>query len=496
MQVHRRQFVIGPRPITLVPGWMTTPLPHGGYLSHCPDLPVASTIDAHDNVWYLLGLAIQTDATQGDPITALSTATPATVHTVSQSWAGRWILIGAGTLTMDAGGLLGCFYGRKETKHGTTELWVSSSAAVLAEVLAVEPTPVRAIYHAVGIDWYPPPHARLRSLRRLLPSQVLVLTTGELRARRLLPHHAHPVPYDQVLDTLQQYLVTALRQAATLATTLWLPLTAGYDSRLLLAAATYAGIPVRTYTHVHPAIRAADQTIPPQLAAAVGVRHALYCGGAFNKARVAAYDRHTGGQCVDRDRYYLAHEYFTWCQKGDLILGGGCFEIGRCLLWDSFPTPGLQVHPPSAETIVREYQHGFNPSWIKRIDPSLVQALDAWIAWTQQTAHDELDWRDRFYLEQRMGGWLSAIEQSLDVLAAVRVQVANSQVYFAQVLQIAPEQRRRSQHHCDLINRMAPELGRFPFNPPPPVHQRIRRKLQLGTEYVRSRMAVLTSQWC
>src|SRR5215216_6604145 len=58
MYLHRRQFVLGPRSFSPVPDWITTYVPHAGYLHHCPELSVASAEDADGQVWYLLGLAI------------------------------------------------------------------------------------------------------------------------------------------------------------------------------------------------------------------------------------------------------------------------------------------------------------------------------------------------------------------------------------------------------------------------------------------------------
>ena len=74
-------------------------------------------------------------------------------------------------------------------------------------------------------------------------------------------------------------------------------------------------------------------------------------------------------------------------------------------------------------------------------------------------------------MEQRHGGWLSSIEQSLDLIDADRFHAGNSHYFYALVLQI-PEQirlsKQSSQQH-ELIRRMAPELHKYPINPPDPV---------------------------
>ena len=40
--VHRRQFVVGPRPVMAECGWRHVSLSDGLHLSHCPSLPRAS----------------------------------------------------------------------------------------------------------------------------------------------------------------------------------------------------------------------------------------------------------------------------------------------------------------------------------------------------------------------------------------------------------------------------------------------------------------------
>ena len=88
-----------------------------------------------------------------------------------------------------------------------------------------------------------------------------------------------------------------------------------------------------------------------------------------------------------------------------------------------------------------------------------------WVEWAATTSYTGLDWRDRLYLEQRIAGWVSSIEQALDLTSYERLYIANCHTYLATVLTLPESARRDGQHHTDLIGRMAPELLRFPFNP-------------------------------
>ena len=107
--------MLGPSPLDFSPGCLTRHIAGVGYLSHCPELRVASVKNVEGKIWYLLGTAVQTDTRRSGPIDELTQATASTVDDIYQSWAGRWVLIGDGRLYLDASGLLGCFYGFKET---------------------------------------------------------------------------------------------------------------------------------------------------------------------------------------------------------------------------------------------------------------------------------------------------------------------------------------------------------------------------------------------
>ncbi len=94
-----------------------------------------------------------------------------------------------------------------------------------------------------------------------------------------------------------------------------------------------------------------------------------------------------------------------------------------------------------------------------------IAGIAEWVEWMARTEPTALDWRDRLYLEQRIAGWLSSTEHALDLTSYERPYIANSHLYMATVLTLPESIRRSSQHHVDLIRRMAPQLLRFPFNP-------------------------------
>lgn len=77
---------------------------------------------------------------------------------------------------------------------------------------------------------------------------------------------------------LKQSLITELRRLPTAGSIPWLGLTAGFDSRLMLAIAHCAGIAVRPFTRVAGRMSVADRLLPPKLARELGFEHVFVRG--------------------------------------------------------------------------------------------------------------------------------------------------------------------------------------------------------------------------
>jgi len=376
------------------------------------------------------------------------------------------MLIGNGEVHLDASGFIGCWYltGVNPTQSRTP--WVSSSPALLAELAGeqVGTRDPRQLSYRIGVEWFPPPRARYAAVRRLLLSQVLRLADGTVRERRLFPHTDPTISYENVLEKLETGLVTFLRRMPRAGRSAWLTLTAGYDSRVLLAAVVKSGIQVRTFTQDYRSvpvaneekfrsISLADRILPSRLSAAAGLEHVWVGQKRFDARRTALFDAHTGHEVVDVQRHFFARRQWDFAQEGDLIVGGLCFEVGRCYFWHKLGDSNV----PDGAQIAR--------GWHEAPNSSLMAAMAEWIEWTEHTPHPELDWRDRFYIEQRLGGWQSARELSMDLIPVDLIHPMNSARAHALSLCVPQEKRIKGEHQIDLVRRMAPHLLEFPINP-------------------------------
>jgi len=270
-----------------------------------------------------------------------------------------------------------------------------------------------------------------------------------------------------VLDGLAARLRAAVAALAERGEPLWLPLSAGRDSRVLLAAVHAAGVPAVAYTFARAGMDRADRDLPPRLAAAVGLPHRLIdAPGGVDPARLELFDRHSAGRCVDVDRSYFARGQLDRVPAGAIELGGGVFEAGRCYYHAKLPeSPGAD--PAATARAVLAALPSVCPDGVRR-----------WAEWLHATPDEPLDWRDRFYIEQRSAGWLAAIGQARDLSASTKVHVASCAAYLAETLALPIDVRRAGHHHGALVRRLAPELAAFPFNPPPSLAARLQRRVR------------------
>jgi hypothetical protein len=249
---------------------------------------------------------------------------------------------------------------------------------------------------------------------------------------------------------------------------LWLPLTGGIDSRLVLAAAAAEGVRVTTYTFHRPGLAYADAALPPRLATAVGAPHVAIHPGPVHPGRRSLYDVHCAGHSVEVDRELFARGEWDEVPHHALSLRGGVFEAGRCFYHGRLPRR-LPDDVDDAHSMLRTL---FQFDRFHAGSAAHDDGLARWLAWAAGTPEPGLDWRDRLYLEQTTAGWLGSTAQALDLFACELAYPANSRALLSALLALDEGARCGGDHHRDLIARMAPDLLSLPINPPGPVTAR------------------------
>jgi hypothetical protein len=468
--LHRRQFLLGPRPLRVRDDWVTIELSPGVHLSHCPALPVVRRGSR-----VLLGIAVQSDPARADPVDELES--PRDGEELSDAWAGRWLLLDDDRVIVDAGGMLSCYY-----RHVNGELWASSSVAVLRELEPELPLPPPELVFERGLDWYPGPGTGVDGIRLLLVTQALRLD-GAILPRRVVPD-APTHDYKELLDFLESRFLTEARNLARAYDDIWIPLSGGGDSRLILGTFTRAGIDVSAYTFILPRIPRGDVELPPKLAATVGAKHVLVQPEDEDHALLELFDAHTARHVVDISRFSFATHQWDKV-PGKLEVSGGAMNVGQTP-WRELP-PTLPPTPEETAEVFLDLKPSVRPDSILE-----------WAEWVHATNDPSVDWRDRLSNEQRIGSWMAAVMLGMDLNPIDRVHLGNSRDVYAATLALPEYTRFHIAYREHLLRRLAPELLRWPINPADSrseqVLGRLRRELGLYREhaglipYARSRI--------
>lgn len=460
--LHRKQFVIARRAVTVDTTWRQTDLADGWILSYQQDL--ALEIDTGDPV--------RPDVVIG----ALYCEDPATGR-----GAGRFARIRWPRVSGDPAGLLSLHVGRMDG-----ELAVSSSPALamLALTGTIPPYDItsplrhpaaRRTVPGSSINYVPAPGTRWHAVRRLFCDQRIDLSTGAIEHA---DHGIRPLGgFEAACDLAASEL---LRFAGELKSripgTIFLPLTAGIDSRTLAAALLAADVPFETVTYRFVGKPETDITVAAAISRRCGLRHHVIDLEPLVPGVSELVERHVSGAVIGWDiTHVFPGNVYRYLRPGDAMIRGCCFALGRRHYarqlgdFDFAAANGAEIWRANSGEPGPEELSGF---------------LDDWHDWRARHL-DGLDWLSAHYLDQRLTGWEAALEHGYDLLPAVVLNPANNARIYSALLTLDPEDQAAGRLQKALIARFAPELTHFPINPLTlgdrlrRVRNRIRSRLQL-----------------
>lgn len=452
LRVHTKQFILGPQFIAALPDWREYAIGAGRILSADPALNVQQLRSADGVRYWPLGYAVLSDRKERQEA-AFAKITSDVVVDWTANWTGRWLLITPEYCVPDASGSLGLFYRTMEES-----LWLSSSVALLAHYIPGQSVPASIPWgatHERGLDWIPAPLSTRKGILKLLPFRRISMRTGQvspvsmpsLRRSTLNP-----------IADMASRLVTIAHNASFLPFTERLVfLTAGLDTRTMLSAFIAAQVSCQTMTSVRPGMAEADERLPPMIAASAGIPHKFVHRAGMSQRvyedRLRIVKEHTDGQAVGTSADHCVHAQASHATESTIRFGGLCFELGRCFFWK-------RLGPTDTKCLLaRFYRDPIDQRWH--------DAISMWVTSLSDNIPLQMDWRDRFYLEQRLGGWASANHQCNDIMVGVLINLANCAMLFQIMLQIPEEERQSGIAQKEIIRLLAPELAKYPINPQP-----------------------------
>ncbi len=307
--------------------------------------------------------------------------------------------------------------------------------------------------------WLPSGHSLARNVSHLVPNHAVSLHSGtQIRYWPNAP--IRPVSLDRGAREASD-LLSKIISAADHRFKLALPMTAGLDSRMLLAAAKHKADRLYCYTLQYRDLTATsdDIRIPRELLRSLGIDHRIIdCRQSDLPDDFLELYRQNGHVPVAHlnDWGFIAYGLHTGYPQTRVALKGNCSEIARCYYYPF----GRHRRISSVNQLL-----DLEPGW--RELPFVREQIAEWLKSVRGiTVQMGVDILDLFYWEHRMGSWQAQSQLEWDV-AQESFTPFNHRGLLETMLGVpakfrcAPSYRLQRQ----MISTLWPELLRVPINP-------------------------------
>ena len=467
----RRQFFLGPGFIEGFPEWTRMNIGTAHCLTVHPDLETCQASDNNKSIT-LLGFICDPNNPQASNLDILRMLVRK-LEGCGDFWkhtgelGGRWILVandGAETIVFtDAAGLRSLYY-----SQSLKTTFCSSQPGLIAKTLNLSMDGDALAYiNSRELDdqevyWLPGDASMYREVRALLPNHYLNLRTGE--THRFWPDADVKALSHQEAVTESARLLRGLMASARQRFGLALSLTAGWDSRMMLALSRDMIRDLYCFTLTYPHSEdSRDVTVPAQLLKKLGVRHFLirypeYADAGFQAIYQQNIAAANTAYCADAQGMYDQYPQNLVCITGDVA------EIVKCY----YRLGPHKVNDVSAEDLASLCGIGTHPF--------LIRAFERWLSASESRNVHVLD---LFCWEQIAGRKQALIRAQYDI-AHESFAPFNCRSLFQTMLSVDETSRRPPEHRLlrELIEQVWPEVLLVPINPPEKVHT---RNLVVGT---------------
>lgn len=419
---------------------------HGSYLYYDKDLPIQYGTDAKKREYLLLGQAYCTDRFPKEPIDDIKNFDGESLASLSKNWTGRWVLIVKDKLITDSTGLMGAFY------WCCDEQWIiSSSLSIISLLLA---RPITDSVQTGGLDWHLLPGTIMPSVNQLFCTQYITFST------RLKVHFIERFTNQGALSTEEKVkgvisrLITSLKNIEKFSKRgIYIALTGGKDSRLVLAAALSAQVKFSSFTMEHKMMLRADKIIPEKIAKKYSFPWRFIRMQPQSDNLYYDYLLFNGGNSKGADIFFYSSHQHQQIPNDAIVIRSGLFEAGQSY--------GRRTMGNTRDRFQADFLSYYNTS-MRAI--SQRASFDEWLRYESEHPIAFIDIRDRFYVEQRVNGWVSAIEQALTINDFNSIQIANCQEIISILLSASDKERLNNYLAYKMIENLVPSLLNFPVN--------------------------------
>ncbi|WP_103110403.1 hypothetical protein [Brevibacillus reuszeri] len=459
--LYRRQFVIGTRYMERS-GWQRIQLDQKLFLSVHPDLDVIQSY-RHGFQLIVLGYMI-------DPYHAewSNEAILNDIHQKCTSFdqllagvehcGGRWILIYQDEtqikLLTDACGMRQVFYSIQPDG-----VWCASQASTLASLIGAElddneelQTFVQSVEYREMEQLWPGDGSMYKKIKHLTPNHFLDVKKGSIT--RYWPlSKLEPIGVDEAVEGAVEILKGSLRAIAN-RTRVMLPVTAGLDSRILLAASKDVSDEVHYYIALHSGLseNATDVRVPAALFSALGKTFHIHPAlDKVDEEFVRINQQSTQLRDLPKSQIFYQHYLHT---EERINISGNYSEIAREVYYDYHPNRRVDGRFLSRNIKLGENAYAFR-CYEEWLDP--IRSYEEKFGIRLLTL---------FEWEQLYGRW-GAIHAAEQDIAIEEFSPFNNRKLLVTLLSVEHDYGTRNHLYRKMIMQMWPETLGAPINPLP-----------------------------
>lgn len=477
--LYRRQFIISPQKISGFHHWHNSELPGGSYIYVHPDL---YCMVARRNREFIALMGYILDPFHASRNNAQiiadmlkSCMSIEDLFRYLEPVGGRFVIFAnlgdQKIVVSDPAGFRQLFY----MMDSSGRVWIASQSSLLSEILSLKldetlekdlySLPLFANTHEY---WYPGELSAYSGVKHLIPNHYLDLRS--LKQVRYWPKER--IAEESVEDCVEKCseilrgLYSSIQRRYELAQ----GITAGLDSRIILAASreVRSRIEYLTHTHAGLGLNGADIMIPSKMLPALGLEHKIVVHHEMmDKEFERIYRRNV---CTARYGHglnaYAFHRYFSEQGKERVLINGVCGEITRSFYY--LPT----LVPVNGVTLC-------SLARMKGSRMALVQ-FESWLESAREVSREsDVSLLDLFYWEQRVGSWAAMSYSEYDI-AFESFSPMNCRLFLTIMLGVKKNYRQAFDTflHRALIKRMWPQALNYVINPPQKIGGKLIRKMK------------------
>jgi hypothetical protein len=460
--LFRRQFVLTSDPALLLGDCPQLRIGPGCHLSAHPDLELTHVGDEAASLT-LLGFALDPEHPEdGNAEILHRLAASADLHAAAIRAAGklggRWVLIvhhsGQTVVLHDACAQRQVFFTAGDYDG---PFMCASEPAVMAEKLGLDMNPEAVDFirsrkvDDFEIYWMPGDTTLYAEITALLPNHLLSL--HDRKPTRYWPQ-ARPPELDQESALRESIgMLSGIMESAANRFPLSIPMTAGWDSRLVLALNRSRASTLHTFTIAYPgdSAKSRDIAVPQRLLDKLGMSHYLVPYPESVDAAFKGLVRRNNASCnaaysADIQALHECHPQDRVCVTGDVA------EIVKRYFHGASNHPGNVT----AEKLAQLSRFGPHPF-----------ARKALSRWLEDAARQPLDVLDLFCWEQMAGRWQGKVRSEFDIVQESFAPL-NCRALLELMLGVDHRLRRAPSFEFFrlIIQRLWPETLLEPINPP------------------------------